>query len=44
MDIKEVKSVDIKEVKSSQDEIKNAVTEKQSQMDATATRMDEAQQ
>ena len=32
-------SVEIKEVKSSQDEIKNAKTELQSQMDATAERM-----
>ena len=35
-------SVEIKEVKSSQDEIKNAITELQSQMDAAAARMDEA--
>ena len=36
--------MEIKEVKSSQDEIKNAITELQSQMDATAARMDEAEQ
>ena len=35
-------SVEIKEVKSSQDEIKNAITELQSGMDAAAARMDEA--
>ena len=37
-------SEEIKEVKSSQDKIKNAVTELQSQMNATAARMDEAEQ
>ena len=37
-------SVGIKEVKTSQDEIKNAITELQSQMDAAATRMHETQQ
>uniref|UniRef100_A0A8C8WJ63 L1 transposable element RRM domain-containing protein n=1 Tax=Panthera leo TaxID=9689 RepID=A0A8C8WJ63_PANLE len=37
-------SVEIKEVKASQDEIKNAVTELQSSMDATVARMGEAQQ
>ena len=37
-------SVEIKEVKTSQDEIKNAITELQSWMDAVAARMDEAEQ
>ena len=37
-------SVEIKVVKASQDEIKNALTELQSQMDATVARMDEAEQ
>ena len=37
-------SVEIKEVKTSQDKIKNAKTELQSPMDATAARMDEAEQ
>ena len=37
-------SVEIKEVKASQDEIKNAITELQSWMDAAAARMDEAEQ
>ena len=36
-------SLHIKEVKTSQDEIKNAITELQSQMDAAAARMDEAE-
>ena len=36
-------SVEIKEVKASQDEIKNAITELQSWMDAVAARMDEAE-
>ena len=35
-------SAEIKEVKNSQDEIKNAITELQSRMDAAAVRMDEA--
>ena len=34
-------SVEIKEVKASQDEIKNVITEIQSQMDAMAARLDE---
>ena len=34
----------IKEVKASQDEIKNVVTELQSQIDATVARMDKAEQ
>ena len=33
-----------KEVKASQDEIKNAITEMQSQKDAMSTRLDEAEQ
>ena len=37
-------SAEIKEVKVSQDKIKNAITELQSQIDATAARMDEAGQ
>ena len=37
-------SVEIKEVKTSQDEIKIAITELQSQMDAAATRMHETEQ
>ena len=37
-------SAEIKEEKTSQDEIKNAITELQSQMNATAARMDEAEQ
>ena len=37
-------SVEIKEVKSRQDEIKNAITELQSRMVATAARMDKAEQ
>ena len=37
-------SAEIKEVKTSQDEIKNAITELQSRMDATAARMGEAKQ
>ena len=37
-------SVEIKELKPTQDEIKNAITELQSRMDATAARMDEAEQ
>ena len=37
-------SAEIKEVKTSQDEIKNSITELQSQMDATVARMDEAEQ
>ena len=37
-------SAEIKEVKASQDEIKNAITEQQSQKDAMVTRMDEAEQ
>ena len=37
-------SVEIKQVKTSQDEIKNIVTELQSWMDATAARMDKAEQ
>ena len=37
-------SVEIKEVKTSQDEIKSASTELQSWMDAPAARMDEAEQ
>ena len=37
-------SVEIKKVKASWDEIKNAITELQSQMDATRTMMDEAEQ
>ena len=37
-------SAEIKEVKSSQDEIKNAITELQSLMDATAATMDETEQ
>ena len=36
-------SVEIKEVKGSQDEIKNAITQLQSQMDVTVTRMNEAE-
>ena len=36
--------MEIKEVKASQDEIKNVITELQSQMVATAARMDEAEQ
>ena len=36
--------MEIKEVKSSQDEIKNAITEWQSWTAATAARMDEAEQ
>ena len=35
---------EIKEVKSSQDETKNAITERQSQMDVAAERMDEVEQ
>ena len=37
-------SVEIKEVKTSQDEIKNVITEPQSWMDDAAARMDEAEQ
>ena len=37
-------SAEIKEVKASQDEIKNAITELRYQMDATVARMDEAEQ
>ena len=37
-------STEIKEVKASQDDIKNAITELQSRMDAAAARMDEAEQ
>ena len=37
-------SAEIKEVKNSQNEIKNAITELQSWTDATAARMDEAEQ
>ena len=37
-------SVEIKEVKASQDEIKNAITELQSRMEATAARRYEAEQ
>ena len=37
-------SVEIKEIKASQDEIKNAITEMQSHMDATVTRINEAEQ
>ena len=37
-------SVEIKEIKPSQDEIKNAITKMQSQMDTTMARMDEAEQ
>ena len=37
-------SVEIKEVKASQDEIKNAITELQPGMHAMAARMDEAEQ
>ena len=37
-------SAEIKEIKSNQDEIKKAITEMQSWMDATETRMDEAEQ
>ena len=37
-------SVEIKEIKASQDEIKNAITELQSWMDAAAARMDEAEE
>ena len=33
-------SVEIKEVKASKEKIKNAITEVQTQMDATAARMD----
>ena len=36
--------MEIKEVKASQDEIKNGITELQSRMVATAARMDEAEQ
>ena len=36
-------SAEIKEVKASQDEIKNAITELQSRMDAMAAKMDEAE-
>ena len=37
-------SAEIKEVKTSQDEVKNAITELQSRMDAMAPRTDEAEQ
>ena len=37
-------SVEIKEVKPSQDEIKNVITELQYRMDTTVARMDEAEQ
>ena len=37
-------SKEIKEVKSSQDEIENAITEMQSRMSALGARMDEAEQ
>ena len=37
-------SAEIKEVKASQDEIKNSITGLQSWMDAVAARMDEAEQ
>ena len=37
-------SVEIKEVKSSQNKIKNAITKKQSQMDATMASLDKAEQ
>ena len=37
-------SAEIKEVKACQDEIKNAITEMQSHMDATVTRINEAEQ
>ena len=37
-------SMEIKEVKTSQDEIKNAITELQSQMHATMAKMDEVEQ
>ena len=37
-------SAEIKEVKNSQNEIKNAVTELQSQMDAAVARMDKVEQ
>ena len=37
-------SAEIKEAKNSQNEIKNAVTELQSQMDAAAARMDKVEQ
>ena len=39
-----IPSAEIKEVKSSQDKIKNAVSEMQSQMDAMTARMEEAEQ
>ena len=37
-------SAEMKEVKASQDEIKNVITELQFQIDATAARMDEVEQ
>ena len=37
-------SAEIKEVKASYDEIKNAITERQSQMAATASRRDQGEQ
>ena len=37
-------SVEMQEVKASQDEIKNSITELQPRMDATAATMDEAEQ
>ena len=37
-------SAEIKEVKSNQDEIKNAITKMQSWIDATVVRMDESEQ